>query len=59
MRLNKYNIIFIGLLFSHATILLFLVDTYSISGKEVGIFFSTDTNVLSLLTHFSTFLFGH
>jgi len=58
LRLDKYNITFIGLLFSHTILLLVLIDTYSISSKEATLFFSEKFTVLSLITHFSTSVFG-
>ncbi|MGK0255795.1 MAG: hypothetical protein ACI81I_000402 [Arcobacteraceae bacterium] len=58
MRLSKYNIGFAGLLISHVILLICLIDNYSISAKEATIYFSQDINVLTLLTNFSTTLFG-
>jgi hypothetical protein len=58
MKINKYNIGFIGLLSLHIIVLLFLVDTYSISFKEANIYFSEEINILSLITNFSTTIFG-
>ncbi|PIF03764.1 MAG: hypothetical protein CSA86_04475 [Arcobacter sp.] len=58
MKLNKYNMAFVGVLSLHIMILLFLVDSYSISSKEAAIYFSQDLRVLPLITHFSTSLFG-
>jgi len=58
LRLDKYNITFIGLLLSHTILLLVLIDTYSISSKEANLFFAEKFNVLSLITHFSTSVFG-
>ena len=58
MKLNKYNIGFIGLLALHVAVLLFLVDSYSISFKEALIYFNNDVNTLSLLTNFFTTIFG-
>lgn len=59
MHLTKYNIGFVGLLLFHITVLLFLVDTYSISEKEANIYFNGGIfNVLTLITNFSTTLFG-
>jgi len=59
MHLNKYNIGFVTLLSFHIVILLFLVDTYSISSKEAHIYFNGGMfNVLTLITNLSTTLFG-
>jgi hypothetical protein len=58
MRLSKYNIGFLGLLISHVVLLIFLIDNYSISAKEATIYFSENINFLTLLTNFSTALFG-
>jgi len=59
MHLNRYNIGFAGLLLLHIVILLFLVDTYSISSKEANIYFNGGMfNVLTIITNFSTTLFG-
>ncbi|MGB3750104.1 MAG: hypothetical protein WA945_00890 [Arcobacteraceae bacterium] len=59
MHLTKYNIGFVGLLLFHITVLLFLVDTYSISAKEANIYFNGGMfNVLTLITNLSTTLFG-
>ncbi|MGB5866910.1 MAG: glycosyltransferase family 39 protein [Arcobacteraceae bacterium] len=58
MKLSKYDIGFIGLLLAHITVLLFVIDNYSISAKEAAIYFSDDLNVLTLLTNFSTSIFG-
>ena len=58
MQLNKYNIGFIGILLSHLIILVFLVDSYSISSKEAYIFFEEKLSTLSLITNFSTMIFG-
>lgn len=58
MKLSKYDIGFIGLLLAHITVLLFVIDNYSISAKEAAIYFSDDLNVLTLLTNFSTAIFG-
>lgn len=58
MRLDRYNISFAGLLFSHITILLLLIDTFSISSKEADIYFAQSSTFLSLVVHFSTTLLG-
>lgn len=58
MRLNKYNILFIGLLLFHTIILVWLIGHYSISTKEADIFFNQSFTPLALITHFSTTLFG-
>lgn len=58
MKLSKYDIGFIGLLLAHVAVLLFVIDNYSISAKEATIYFSDSLNVLTLLTNFSTSLFG-
>ena len=54
MQINKYTIGFIGLLLIHVVVLLFLVDTYSISAKEASVYFSEQVNTLSIITNFST-----
>jgi len=58
MKLNKYNIGFIGILSFHVTVLIFLIDTYSISSKEAYIYYESGINILSLLTNISTLIFG-
>ena len=58
MQINKYTIGFIGLLLIHVVVLLFLVDTYSISAKEASVYFSEQVNTLSIITNFSTSIFG-
>lgn len=58
MQLNKYNIGFAGILLTHVFFLIFLVDSYSISAKEASIYFSDGISFLSLLTNFTTALFG-
>ena len=58
MQLNKYNIGFVGVLLSHVIVLIFLVDSYSISAKEANIYFNGGINTLSLITNFSTNIFG-
>ena len=58
MKLNKYNIGFIGILLSHIIVLIFLIDSYSISSKEADIYFNQGINTLSLLTNFTTTIFG-
>jgi len=59
MYLNKYNIGFVGLLLFHIAVLLFLVDTYSISSKEANIYFNGGMfNVLTLITNLFTTVFG-
>lgn len=58
MRVSKYNIGFVGLLISHVVLLIVLIDNYSISAKEASIYFSQNINFLTLLTNFSTLLFG-
>jgi len=58
MKLSKYDIGFIGLLLAHVAVLLFVIDNYSISEKEATIYFADSVNVLTLLTNFSTSLFG-
>lgn len=58
MKLNKYNIGFIGVLLSHVIVLILLVDNYSISAKEANIYFNGGINTLSLITNFSTSIFG-
>ena len=58
MQLNKYNVGFIWILLSHVIVLIFLVDSYSISSKEAHIYFSDSVNTLSLITNFSTLIFG-
>lgn len=58
MQLNKYNVGFIWILLSHVIVLIFLVDSYSISSKEAHIYFSDSINTLSLITNFSTLIFG-
>ena len=58
MRLSKYNVWFVGILISHAILLILLIDNYSISAKEANLYFSENINILTLLTNFSTILFG-
>jgi len=58
MQLNKYNIGFAGVLLSHVIVLIFLVDSFSISAKEAHIYFNGGVNTLSLITNFSTSIFG-
>ena len=58
MKLNKYNLGFVGVLLSHVIVLIFLVDSYSISAKEAHIYFNGGINTLSLITNFSTTIFG-
>jgi len=58
MKLNKYDFGFVGILLSHVSILIFLIDNYSISSKEAHIYFEGGMNVLSLLTNSSTYIFG-
>ncbi len=57
MRQYRYNIAFGLLLTIDFFLLLFVSDSFSISYKESFIYFN-EINVLYLLTHFSTFLFG-
>lgn len=58
MQLNKYNIGFVGVLLSHVIVLIFLVDSYSISAKEATVYFNGGIDTLSLITNFSTSIFG-
>ncbi len=58
MKLNKYNIGFAGVLLSHVIVLIFLIDSYSISAKEASIYFNGGVDTLSLITNFSTAIFG-
>ena len=58
MQLNKYNVGFIGVLLSHVIVLIFLVDSYSISAKEANIYFNGGVDTLSLITNFSTAILG-
>lgn len=58
MKLNKYNILFTGLLIFHTIVLVWVIGQYSISEKEADIFFNQNYTPLYLLTHFSTGLFG-
>ncbi len=58
MNINRYNSTFIGLLLFHFTVLLFLINDFSISYKEALIFFGEDKLLLSLLTNLSCNIFG-
>jgi hypothetical protein len=58
MKLNKYNIGFIGLLLTHIIVLVLLVDSFSISAREADIYFNQGLNTLSLITNVSTTIFG-
>ena len=58
MILNRYNWIFILLLTFHTVVLLYLTNEFSISYKEADIFFNGDISLLTLLTNFSTHIFG-
>lgn len=58
MNLNRYNGVFLSLLFFHTVVLLYLTNEFSISFKEAYIYFSSDISLLSLITNFSTTLFG-
>ncbi len=57
MSLNRYNLSFIGLILFHTIVLLFTIDSFSISYKEANIYFN-DTNLLHYITNGSTYLFG-
>ncbi len=57
MILNRYNISFVGLLLVHLTILLFTLDTFSISYKEALIYFQSD-GILHHISNLSTSIFG-
>ncbi|RLA76503.1 MAG: hypothetical protein DRG78_18890, partial [Epsilonproteobacteria bacterium] len=58
MNINRYNSTFIGLLLFHFTVLLFLINDFSISYKEALIFFGEDKLLLSLITNLSCNIFG-
>lgn len=58
MSLNRYNIVFIGLLLFHFTVLLFLINDISISYNEALIFFQKDKNLLSYIVNISSDIFG-
>ena len=58
MKLNKYNLGFVGILLFHVVILIFLVDSYSISAKEADIYYNGGIDTLSLITNLSTTIFG-
>jgi len=58
MQLNKYNIGFIGLLLIHVLVLIFLIDSLSISFREATIYFDQGINTLSIITNISTAIFG-
>ena len=57
MTLNRFNLSFVGLLLLHFTILIVIVDSFSISSSEADIYFN-QSNILSFITNFSTSLFG-
>ncbi|MEA2050878.1 MAG: hypothetical protein U9O56_09140 [Campylobacterota bacterium] len=57
MILNRYNTTFIGLILFHTTVLLFTLDTFSISYKEAFLYFETN-GILHSITTLSTTLFG-
>jgi len=56
--LNRYNIIFIGMLIFHFLVLLYLANDFSISYKESLIYYEKNANFLTFLTNFSTKIFG-
>jgi len=56
--LNRYNWIFFTLLFFHTVVLLYLTNEFSISFKEADIFFNGDVSLLTIITNFSTNIFG-
>jgi len=58
MRLNRYTLLFICLLIFHTVTLIWVIGDYSISAKEAEIFFNQEYTPLSLLTHFTTNIFG-
>lgn len=58
VTLNRYNLIFIGLLLLHLTLLVYLANDFSISYKEALIFFEQSDKLLYSITKFSTSIFG-
>lgn len=58
MILNRYNIIFIGMLIFHFLVLLYLANDFSISYKESLIYYEKNANFLTFLTNLSTKIFG-
>ena len=58
MQLNKYHIGFTGLLLIHILVLIFLIDSLSISFREATIYFDQGINTLSIITNISTAIFG-
>jgi len=56
--LNRYNIIFIGMLIFHFLVLLYLANDFSISYKESLIYYEKNANFLTFLTNLSTKIFG-
>ena len=58
MNLNRYNGVFLSLLFFHTAVLLYLTNEFSISFKEAYIYFNSELSLLSLITNLSTTLFG-
>ncbi|MEA3290334.1 MAG: glycosyltransferase family 39 protein [Campylobacterota bacterium] len=69
MILNRYNLTFLGLLFIHIVLLLFIIDDFSISYKEAQIYFTdisslsfaelfSNSIILTFLTNLSTSILG-
>jgi len=58
VNLNRYNGVFLSLLFFHTAVLLYLTNEFSISFKEAYIYFNSELSLLSLITNLSTTLFG-
>jgi len=58
MTLNRYNGTFLVLLLFHTTVLLYLTNEFSISYKEVQVYFNDNLSLLSIITNLSTSLFG-
>jgi len=55
---NRYSGVFLTLLFFHTIVLLYLTNEFSISFQEADIYFNSEFSLLSLITNFSTTLFG-
>jgi hypothetical protein len=58
MTLNRYNGTFLALLLFHTVVLLSLANEFSISYKEVEIYFNGGFSLLSIITNISTSIFG-
>jgi len=58
MKINRYNIIFIGLILFHLSVLLLLISSFSISYKEALVYFEDTGSILHIITNISTYIFG-